>query len=345
MLSLGGSNRPGPFLLVPISDPSRVGEARRLAVELARRIGFDEADSGRAALVATELGTNLIKHARAGRLLLGLRDVAGAGALEIVALDDGPGMADAQRCLRDGFSSAGTSGTGLGAVRRQADDFDLHSALPQGTAVLARLFRGRARPSEWASLPLESGAVALAAPREQVCGDAWAMAFDGGGATAMTVDGLGHGAGAAEAARAALDAFAAGPAEPPARFIKRAHLALRPTRGAAVAVLRLDPDGGMVRFAGAGNVQARIVSGLGSKTLLPQSGTVGVQIREPDEQALAWPPHALVVLFTDGVVSRWELEDVGLLGRDSTLLAAWLAGRHRRGHDDATVVVLRRRKE
>lgn len=317
-----------------------MGEARRHATQLAHEVGLDEVDTGRLALVVTELATNLLRHASEGRLLLARRD--GARDVEVIAVDRGPGIADIRLSMNDGYSTAGTAGTGLGAVARLADDFDLHSAVPQGTAVLARVRAGRA--ARVGTHAICAGGVSTCAPGEAVCGDGWTLALDGERGSVLVADGLGHGPDAAEAAQAAVDVFAEDPFTDCRAFIQQAHARLRSTRGAALAVFQADANEGMVRYAGAGNVQARLVSGVADRTLVTQHGTAGVNIRSVDAAQCAWPAHALLVVYTDGIESRWRSESLApLLQRDPALVAAVLLRDHGRGRDDATVVVLRRK--
>ena len=103
---------------VAVTDPSQVAEARRAGAVLARAVGFDEERAGRLALVVTESGTNLLRHAGGGHILLRAVDDHGAAAVDVLALDRGPGMTNVARCLEDGYSTAGGAGTGLGAMRR-----------------------------------------------------------------------------------------------------------------------------------------------------------------------------------------------------------------------------------
>lgn len=324
----------------PMGDPSRVGEARRHAAQLALDCGLDEVEAGRLAIVVTELATNLVRHAKEGRLLLSARPQR--AEVEVVAIDSGPGIADVGRSMGDGFSTGGTPGTGLGAVRRLAQAFDLHSSVPEGTVVVARV-RGAAAPRMPAG-DICVGAVSLAAPGEQVCGDGWGFAVDGARAAVMVADGLGHGPDAAEAAQAALDAFAADPLADPVQMLRQVHDRLRATRGAAVMLAQADAGSGGIRSAGAGNVLARLVSGVSDRTILCQHGTAGVTIRSPDETRTPWPPHAMLVVCTDGIETRWRAELLApVLGRDPVLAAALLARDHCRGRDDATVAVLRRK--
>ncbi|SPC07785.1 ATP-binding region, ATPase-like:Stage II sporulation E [Cupriavidus oxalaticus] len=348
-VSLGGSSEQGPAAVLPMDDASRVGEARRLAADLCARLAFDSVLAGRIAVVANELSSNLVRHAVGGRMLIGARAAGDSMLIELISLDNGPGMRDPQACMRDGYSSAGSAGQGLGAVQRMADDFDIVSRFGQGSVILARFYRDR----EPGGCPVRAapvrgctvGAVYLAAPGEQVSGDGWAIAQHDGGADVVLADGLGHGPLAADAARAALAAFAEMPCASPSQVVERAHAALRSTRGAAVSAARLDLRGNQIHFAGAGNVMGRVVSGTADRTLLPQHGTPGIQVRAIQEQVMDWPAYALVILFSDGVQSRWQLDDASLLRHDPTVIAAFIVWKFGRGRDDATVLVIRRAED
>lgn len=325
----------------PVDDASRIGEARRHASTLARELGWDDVDVGRVALVITELGSNLLRHARKGRLLVASRPQS--GEVEVIAVDKGPGIANIAQCLGDGYSTGSTPGTGLGAVRRLADLFDIHSSVPHGTAVLARLARDRAAPAA-AGRGIELAAVAVCAPGETVCGDGWIASVHDGEAAVMLADGLGHGPHAAAAAQAAAAVFGRDPHGDLRARLEEAHRELRTTRGAAVTAVQLNGREGSVRSAGAGNITVRIVDGEADRTLLSQHGTIGVQIRRVEEIVADWPPHAAVVLHSDGIEGRWKPELIHpLLTHDPALIAAVLVRDHFRGRDDATVVVLRRR--
>jgi anti-sigma regulatory factor (Ser/Thr protein kinase) len=332
-----------PYLSIPVTEPSQVGEARRAAARLAEELGFDEASAGRAALVVTELGTNLARHAQGGRLLIGCRHAGTTPALEVLSTDQGPGMADVDRCLRDGFSSGSTPGTGLGAVRRLADEFSVFSSAGHGTVVLARLRvpapHGTPPPPTAA---FEVAGLCIAAPGETVSGDGWGFRIDAHQASLMVADGLGHGPVAAEASDAALSTFASATGRP-SQVLERAHQQMRHTRGAAIALASLDAAANRIAFAGVGNIVGRLVSGVEDRTLLSQHGTVGLQIRRLADVEYEWPAHSLLVLHSDGITSRWTFTDTGgLLQCDPAVIAAWLIREHFRGRDDATVVVVRR---
>jgi anti-sigma regulatory factor (Ser/Thr protein kinase) len=331
----------------PIDDASRIGEARRYAAQCVAEMEWNEVDAGRLALVMTELGTNLLRHASKGRLLVAARPHS--AEMEVVAIDEGPGMPNLALAMQDGHSSGSTPGTGLGAIRRLADDFDIHSAVPDGTVSVARVREARVRSTPAgatrAEPMLEVGALCLPAPGESVCGDGWAVAADGERTIVLMADGLGHGPEAARASRAAIEAFATSPVNDLGEAVQRVHQALKTTRGAAMCVVKIDTGAHSVSYAGAGNIAGRVLTGVFDKSIVTQHGTAGLQIRKPEATTIELPAHALVILHSDGLETRWTVYRIRpLLQRDLSLVAAVLLREHSRHRDDATVVVLRRKE-
>ena len=325
-----------------LTESSGVGEARRHAVRLAESLDFDEVATGRVALVVNELGNNLVRHAAGGRLLVGAVETGEGVLVEVMSLDRGPGIPDVRASLVDGYSTGGMAGQGLGAVRRLSQVFDIYSRAPGGTVVLSRLSADGVAPR--ATGAVEVGVVRIPAPGETVCGDNWSLVPRAGGHLLLVADGLGHGPLAMEAADAAVAMVASAPEGPPSRILERMHPSLRMTRGAAVALSDVDAGAGSVTFAGVGNIAGRIISGVGDRSLMSQHGTVGVQIRKLQDVAYEWPPHAVVVLHSDGFTTRWALGDAAdIVQHHPALVAAWVARDQVRGRDDATIVVLKRR--
>ena len=335
-----------PHIACPMHDASQIGDARRQAARLAAELAFDELAAGRVALIVTELATNLVRHARGGTLLIGRQQGEHGISIELVSIDRGPGMHDPEHSLTDGVSTFGSAGNGLGAVRRVSTQFWIFSKPPEGSVVVARVSAQGAAPAS-AKVDAKSfsfGALGLAAPHEVQSGDSWAYHHEGGRAQLLVADGLGHGPQAAEAADAAVRVFESQPSASPKDILEAAHLALRSTRGAAVASLMLDSQLRSIRFCGAGNIAARLISGVQDRTLLSQHGTVGLQIRHLKEIEYEWPSHAVLVVHSDGIVGRWDLRGVPeLLGCEAIVIAAWLLREHLRGRDDATIAVLRLR--
>jgi anti-sigma regulatory factor (Ser/Thr protein kinase) len=189
---------------IAVSESSQIGDARRSAVALSKRLGFGQTRIGESGIIATELATNLVKHGGGGQLLIGGYEDETGNGLEFLSLDKGKGMTNVAACLEDGYSTSGTSGTGLGAVSRLAAVFDIWSQPQRGTALLARL---AARPSVRAQTQARWGALSVAYPGESVCGDGLRFSETAEGFRAMVVDGLGHGIFAAEASIAGVRVF------------------------------------------------------------------------------------------------------------------------------------------
>lgn len=328
------SVQPEPSLRLPIDDPVQAVEARRLAVALAQAAGCDETACGAVAIIATELATNLARHGRSGELLLrALRETAVPG-VELLAVDRGPGIADLGRALSDGFSTGGTAGEGLGAIRRLAHAFDIHSD-PAGTIVLARRFAAPPPPE-----PFSVGAVCLPIAGETACGDAWAAEVRGGRLCLALVDGLGHGPLAADAGLAGVAGWIAS-ADDPVRAIASAHARLRPTRGAAMLAAIVDPAAGEVRTCGVGNI-AGTVLGQPPRRVVSHNGILGHSA--PRMQPFAYPcaPGTTLVLHSDGLHTQWRIDHLpGLAQRHPAVIAAALWRESTRGRDDVTVVVAR----
>jgi anti-sigma regulatory factor (Ser/Thr protein kinase) len=333
----------GEAISVAAGDASAAGEVRRRVARLAAILEMGETEAGRAAIVATEAATNLAKHARAGGTVY-IRGCARGAAtgVELLAVDSGPGMADPAACLRDGHSTAGSPGTGMGALRRQSDEFELFTVPGGGTVVLSRVW-GSA-PAEDALPGLAVAALSIPKPGQEVCGDGWASASTPGRTVVMVADGLGHGPEAAAAAREAIRVFRAHADERPAAVLERMHRAMRSTRGAAVAIAEIGTAGGQVRFCGVGNISAAVLAPGGGQSMVSHNGIVGHEMRKVHEFEYTWTRASLLVMHSDGVGTRWDLARYpGLQGRDPAVVAAVLHRDFVRGTDDATVAAAHER--
>lgn len=327
-------------VVVGVHEQSQVAEARREAASLAGKAAFNPTDAGRVALVATEAATNMIRHGGGGDLLVSLND---DDAVEILALDKGPGIGDLERSLRDGYSTAGGAGTGLGAIRRLSSEFEVYSLPGRGAAVLARVRRGNRTPPP---VSIQYGGLAAPMGGERVCGDAWSIAPSrDGGAVVMVADGLGHGPQAAEASAQAVRTFRTHAHLPEVDLMDCLHGALRATRGAAVAVATLAPGPREVRFAGVGNIAGLIYSNGQARQMISHPGTVGHTLHKPKLFTYAWSVGAVVLFYSDGINTHLSFEGYPRLAeRDPSLIAGVFFRDFNRGHDDATVVAVRERR-
>ena len=324
---------------VAVDDASAVGLARRESQAVGRAIGMPDAALGTLALIVSELATNALTHGRGGELLLVARGDSGAPSVDVLTVDRGPGMADIERCLADGYSTAGSLGVGLGAVRRLATVFDAYSREGHGAVVMARLVAGRPVAD---TNGVAWGVVSRPVAGEVECGDAWRVHVDGDGARLVVADGLGHGPLAAEAAERAGDLFDAHPELPTDHYVAAAHRALAGTRGAALWAGRLQGD--TLLHTGAGNIAGRLVINEATRGLMSYNGTVGHVLTRVHALETPWPRGGVLVVHSDGLQTRWQADAYpGLWNRHPAVIAGVLYRDLSRGRDDATVLVLARR--
>lgn len=324
---------------VILDDPSAVAEARHRAGSLARAVGLDETAAGQLAVAVTEAAGNIVKHATRGRLLLRGLEGAGGSGVEVLACDQGPGMASVADCMRDGHSTAGSPGTGLGALNRMTSALEIWSLPGKGTLLRFEVWRKGAAAER---LRFACGAVRVPKPGENDCGDDWTVIHDSARMVLFVVDGLGHGPAAATAARAAVVAARKHAARKPAEIIEAVHDALRPTRGAAAAVAVVRADQELCTFCGIGNIAATIRTAAGARNMVSHNGILGHQVHKVQEFQYPFPRNALLLAHSDGLATRWNLGSYpGLEMRHPALIATALYRDHSRGRDDVTVVALR----
>ncbi len=317
-----------------------MASARRHAAKISIDENLGEEAAGRAAIIVTELATNLLKYATGGEILLTGLSPWDKQGIEIVSMDRGQGIANIEDSLRDGYSTSGTPGNGLGAVKRLSDEFDAYSELSIGTVILSRI-RNRPYLAEESRFIL--GAVCRAVTGETVCGDAWAIRQAGERTLLLIADGLGHGPGAADASGAAVSAFLNSSAIQPAPLLQDIHLALRGTRGAAAAIAAIDWQQLKVHFTGLGNIAGLIVDAGKQQSMVSHNGIVGHEARRFQTFSYALPPGSQVIMHSDGLSTHWNIDShPGLRRRHPGILAAAVYREAMRTRDDASIVVVRR---
>ncbi|SCL16885.1 Anti-sigma regulatory factor (Ser/Thr protein kinase) [Micromonospora rhizosphaerae] len=320
-----------------VESSSAASAVRRAAERLGTQLELGASRTADLAIVAAELTSNLVKHAEEGSLLLRPVRRSGRAGVELIAIDSGPGMADLTVSSRDGHSTTGTLGIGLGAIARQASWFDGYSLPGRGTVLAVQVWSGPAPEPSWA------GGLTRPITGEQVSGDGYAVRVAEGRHQVLVCDGLGHGPLAAAATDAAFAAFRAAPAGPPGAVVLHLHRAMSHTRGAALAVAELDPAAGLLRYAGLGNIAAMIVvGGERRRSLVSLPGIAGHRRPAVREYDYPWQAGATLVMHSDGVVDRWDLADYpGLDGRAPLVTAATLLRDAGIRRDDACVLVAR----
>src|SRR5580698_5978398 len=144
----------GRAIPINLSDSSQTGNARRQAISLADSLAFDELPLGQLGIVVTEAARNIEAHAGEGEIVLSPWQHGENAGIDVLALDKGGGIENVAVSMKDGYSTAGTPGNGLGAMARLAGVFQIFSTGGSGTALFARIF-ARSSHQESATEPYD----------------------------------------------------------------------------------------------------------------------------------------------------------------------------------------------
>jgi anti-sigma regulatory factor (Ser/Thr protein kinase) len=296
----------------------------------------------RACLVATEIGTNHLRHAVGGRIAVRAITRDEHRGLEILGVDRGPGLRDLAAAL-DAWPRAGAEslGVGVGSIRRMSTEVDFDVRLGEGTRILARLF-----PLE-APREREIGIYGRAIPGEAVSGDHASFHRVGERIVLAVCDGLGHGPAAREAAALAIRAFDEHASSPFSAIFDECHAALGASRGAVMALACITAGAPPVlETAAVGNVEVQVCAPRTAKRIGASSAVLGSRSAapKPRTERVVLAKDALVVMATDGISSKLAIEeDLALLREHPGVVAQRIVERFARTNDDALVLVARSR--
>jgi anti-sigma regulatory factor (Ser/Thr protein kinase) len=329
--------RPG---VVSVVDEASVSLARDRVREVGREHDVSSAVVDAMVLVASELATNQLRHARGGGIDVRAIARGGVGGLEVVARDRGSGLVDPASALDDAprERATGSLGAGVASVRRLSDEVDFDSRVGEGLSVAARKFEAdvpRRREVGIYGRPIEG---------ERESGDAAAFVRDAAGLTVAVCDGLGHGEHAKAASDVAMKAFIDNASRSPREILEAVHPALAGTRGVVMTVARIDEVRGSIDVAAVGNVSAhlygvRSARGFGGASFVLGSPQRALVVRSEEAPIDA---RESVVVFTDGVRSHVAIEDdLELLRERPIVIAQRIVEQLAREHDDVLVLVAR----
>lgn len=123
---------------VSIDHESDIVAARRAGRELASRLGFSTSEMTVIATAISELARNMLLYATRGEVVVRAEERAGRQSLVVIARDEGPGIADVERAMGDGYSTSNGLGLGLPGSRRMMDEFEIVSRTGEGTTITMR---------------------------------------------------------------------------------------------------------------------------------------------------------------------------------------------------------------
>lgn len=329
------------FTSYSIEDRSYVAFVKREIHDLVMQANFSRSRVGEIDIVVAELCSNIIKHASRGEILFRLTVTPDEGAtLELVVIDNGPGMSDVSRMMKDGVSTSNTLGHGLGAISRLSNLFQVYS-LPKWGTVCYAVVTSQERSGKPAGNALGIRSLIVPKPSETLCGDGFMVKKIGKLAMVLFADGLGHGEQAWNAVQKLKEFFNQCMEVEPVEILKSAHAAIRKTRGVVATVGVLDTAERRWKICGIGNIITRLYDGMMFKHYMSYNGIVGLNIpNSMKETIVEAEKNQTLIMCSDGLRSRWELNRYpSIFKYDNMLLAAALYKDYNRRNDDSSILV------
>jgi anti-sigma regulatory factor (Ser/Thr protein kinase)/serine/threonine protein phosphatase PrpC len=323
-----------------LNDRSYLGILKKDIVKIAVAAALPAKRIAELELVVSEIATNLLKHANGGELIVRTLSENGNAGIEIISVDNGPGMSDPARMIEDGVSTTKTLGHGLGSIKRLSDQFQLYSLKGWGTVLLSRIFSVAlpANPAKAWAYP-----IVLNKPGETVCGDGFAWKANPYFFKVILADGLGHGPLAHLAAQRACEAFRKSVFNNPSEIINDIHRYVKDTRGLVATVAVFDLVNKIWKICGVGNISTRLCNALTAKTYMPYNGIIGVNISARlQPQTIENETGSYLILCSDGISTRWDTsKHPAVFKYDLSILAAVIYKDYARQSDDMSVLVVK----
>lgn len=323
-------------LALNASDRSYFAILKKEVHAMAIAGGFTEKRIAEIDIIVAEIVTNLVKHAGGGQVLAKLIEENGIQGLELISIDNGPGMTDVTRMVTDGVTTKNTLGHGLGAMKRLSDVFQIYSLKNWGTVILIRVFD---------KLPVkafktEIRSVIIPKPGETASGDDFFSIVNKEHVKLFLGDGLGHGPEAAKAMQVAGDAFMECPHTDPVDIIRYINVAVKRTRGMVGTVAVFDLASRCWRICGVGNIITKVCGPGINKNYLAYNGIIGLNVPNTlNAQVIPYDEGQYILMSSDGLKTRWDTNKyTSIMRYDLSILCASLIKDFARLTDDMSAV-------
>jgi anti-sigma regulatory factor (Ser/Thr protein kinase) len=300
--------------------------------------GFSDRKIGEIDIIVAELVSNLVKHSGGGSLLVKLIEEEGLQGVELVAIDNGPGMTDITRMVADGVSTKNTLGQGLGAMKRLSQVFQVYSQKNWGTIILCRIFETDL--PKFNKPPLCSvKTVIIPKTGESSCGDGFVSKSNKETIKLFLGDGLGHGPEAEKAIVTACDAFLKCEEESPSEIIRYINSHVKKTRGLVGTVAAYSVREKKWQLCGVGNISTLVRSPSNSRMYSSYNGIIGLNVPNTlKNQEVDREDEQVIIMCSDGIKSRWDgAQYPAIMRYDLTMLTAALLKDFARYTDDMSV--------
>lgn len=326
---------------------SDVMTAQKEVKSLAKEIGFNKREIDELILVTSELISNLVKHARRGKITLVPLFKGRNKGIQIESIDEGKGIPDVKKAISDGYSTAESLGSGLGAVNRIMDELEIISPYKgKGTYIITKKWLAEKSPHPVAICPLEFGAATQPCPGSHFNGDSFVIIRNNKIAVLAVIDGLGHGQFAHKAAQAARNYIERHYTQPIMNLFKGVERACSSTRGVVMAIARFEWINKRMIFGSIGNIGVRVFRSPGPMNFVIRRGVIGLNAPNPVITEHEWEPEYIMILHSDGLKTHWGWRDFSpIVYKSATAIAHHLLHKFARGDDDATVLVVKGKNE
>ena len=324
----------------PTRNESALILLRSKLAALSHRIGIPDIKRENMLLVASELVQNNIKHAGgSGMIQVWMQP---GPILDIVALDYGPGIPDLDIAEKDGFSTTGTFGKGLGAIRRLSDESYIYSQPEHfgkmkkwsGTVFLARFILGKIKDF----LPLKTGLFSRSLSDKRYNGDRIYWQKNGDHVRWLHLDGLGHGEEALEATANLAEHLTR--SDKLDTILEKVDRQLVNTRGAVGIICEVDLAQRNLQLLGVGDMHAHLYDQEQMQLISFAPGILGKEHRSTSPFQSSLSRRALVVTASDGIRRNWDTENfTSLFSHHPQLIAYTLGNIMGRISDDQSICV------
>lgn len=333
-----------------VEDDSNIGEIRRSLNKVCSNYKFSDEFACKISIITMEMASNLLKHTKyGGEILFSLSrtNINDKSVIKviIISIDKEPGIEFIDESLYDGTSTVGSSGTGLGAIKRMSDIFDIYSKLGEGSIIVSQLFYNYFNKFDYIKslCSFDISGICVPVRTENVSGDLWDFHKNNNGFKIVVSDGLGHGIKANEASCKVIKIFRENIKNSSLNILKTINENINDTRGASVAVIDYDAVSSNLFFSSIGNISAKILSYDNSVTLLSKAGIAGTFKNTIAEKVYSFTQDDILVVATDGISSQWHLKSFIEAKKSSALLiSSIIYSNFKKIKDDVTVVAVKK---
>jgi len=335
------------FKTYHIEGYDQISETQSSVKEIARQLGYKSVALEEISILVSELANNIVKFPMEGKIVINTFSYDHKTGIDIVSIDHGKGIENIEIALRDGYSTSGSMGAGLGAVKRLSDEFDIYSQ-PQNpiysetkpiTVVFARKWLNK--PSTVKNFESKIGYITRPLPGFDENGDAIYVSQSGNEIFAAVIDGIGHGYEASIASQLAWDYLNKNKNEQPETLLRDLHDALYHTRGVVIAIAKINKSEKKMIYSGIGNISASVYNSPVSVHPVTMNGTLGRIINHVKAYEYEWIPRSILTMYSDGISTKFDMAYYSQLQlQHPGLIAHVVFNGYSKEIDDASILII-----